>query len=448
MKTECKRSSRVLRNRMFLISIGFILLVSFSLGAVQALAAKKTVRMWWWGNVQGRAPREEAMKQIIPNFEAAHPDIKIVNEPQVWSTIGAKFFTAHQAGNAPDICWVTCDDLNRGWKLGAYADLNELFINEWTEEERNDFFPPAMWNFGVENGKKYQVWLSGGGHTPVIRKNLFAEEGIEYPIRTWDKFIEAAQKLTKDTDGDGKTDVWGLGQTLGSEKIDLTLWVFALLDLQGDRIFTEDGKAMWATDAGVKAMKLQTDLITKYKVTPPGSVTYTSEDTYSQFSGGLYAMNWQSVVRIARQRSNVAGFDPLSITVMPPPSWEGARQGPAHMVGWCVVVWSKSPVEKEAGKFVEWMINPESDKIWMTAGGQVPKRRSTCKDPFFHKPENDYMRVWADAWEKRAWTLPWKIDTSGCRLIFNRAAQKIILEGKDIREALLEAEKSFNERYK
>jgi len=447
MKTKYKRLGRTVGRKLFLMSVGFILLVSFSLGVVQVLAAKKTVRMWWWGNVQGRAPREEAMKQIILNFEAAHPDIKIVNEPQVWSTIGAKFFAAHQAGNAPDICWTLCDAFNKGWKLGAYADLNELFIDEWTEEERNDFFPPAMWNFGVENGKKYQVWLSGGGHQAQIRKDLFAEEGIEYPVRTWDKFIEAAQKLTKDTDGDGKIDVWGLGQPLGLDKIVWGVFTFALLDLQGDRIFTEDGKAMWATDAGVKAMKLQTDLITKYKVTPPGSVTYTLEDVNLGMSSGLYAMAWVSVVRIPRNRQNATGFDPSSITAMPPPSWEGTRQGPAHVDGWPVVVWSKSPVKKEAGKFVEWMINPESDRIWLTVGGQIPKRKSTCQDPFFHKPENDYLRIWAKAWEKRSWALPWKVDTSGCRKILNRAAQKIILEGKDIREALLEAEKSFNERY-
>ncbi|MEZ4683193.1 MAG: hypothetical protein R2932_54195 [Caldilineaceae bacterium] len=45
----------------------------------------------------------------------------------------------------------------------------------------------------------------------MYNKNLLDEAGV--PIRWvnggWDQFLEACQKLTKDTDGDGKIDQWG-----------------------------------------------------------------------------------------------------------------------------------------------------------------------------------------------------------------------------------------------
>ncbi len=45
-----------------------------------------------------------------------------------------------------------------------------------------------------------------------FNKGLFDKFGVPYPPEdewTWDQFAETVKKLTKDTDGDGKTDVWG-----------------------------------------------------------------------------------------------------------------------------------------------------------------------------------------------------------------------------------------------
>lgn len=39
---------------------------------------------------------------------------------------------------------------------------------------------------------------------------LFEEAGIGEPPKTWDELFAYAQKLTKDTNGDGKTDQWGI----------------------------------------------------------------------------------------------------------------------------------------------------------------------------------------------------------------------------------------------
>ena len=41
---------------------------------------------------------------------------------------------------------------------------------------------------------------------------MFDAAGLAYPDDTWDwaKLVEVGKQLTKDADGDGKTDQWGL----------------------------------------------------------------------------------------------------------------------------------------------------------------------------------------------------------------------------------------------
>ncbi|MCQ5146665.1 extracellular solute-binding protein, partial [Enterocloster bolteae] len=47
------------------------------------------------------------------------------------------------------------------------------------------------------------------------RKSMFEKAGIDYP-KTVDEFFDACEKLTVDTDGDGKTDQYGFGMRGGN----------------------------------------------------------------------------------------------------------------------------------------------------------------------------------------------------------------------------------------
>ena len=73
-------------------------------------------------------------------------------------------------------------------------------------------------------------------------KAIFDEYGVDYPEAgwTWDDLLAIAQELTVDTDGDGKTDIWGI-QLPGPWTTGFEYWVGAA----GGSLISEDGSDLY-----------------------------------------------------------------------------------------------------------------------------------------------------------------------------------------------------------
>ncbi|MFC5702645.1 ABC transporter substrate-binding protein [Cohnella faecalis] len=405
---------------------------------------KTTIKMWTFLDPNGTSAREVALKQIITNFERDNPNVKVAVEPQVWDTLGTKFLAANQTGNAPDVIWTSMDDFGTALKQNALVDFESLFLNSWTPEDIKDI-DDAYWAFGNKDGKHYQVTLSRNYIGILYREDLLAEKGIKVPFKTWDELIDAAVKLTEK---DAATGIqrYGFGQAFSPESPDPQVFPPSLIQSQGD-MFTEGGKANWSTDAGVTAMNRQLDMVTKYKVTPDSAISSSVEDVYNEFKAGRYAMMIGAGVRIPTLQKE-STFDGSKIQMTYFPSEDGSTFSPSVINGWNVGVWSGSKNKEAAGKFVEHMINAESDEIWMTVGGQVPVRKSTVQKnaDFLSKPDKTYLSVMAEGFAKYGYAQPWEFPVSGWRADLNKIAQDILVKGKDVKAALQAAEKEFNER--
>lgn len=433
-----------MKKRLFLfLGISILLL---ALTAVGFAKSKIEVKMWTFLNPEGKSPREIALKKIIENFETDYPDIRISVEPLPFNTIPAKFFASHVAGTAPDIIWMSFREIGEAVKLGSLADLNELFIDGWTEEQKEDM-SDIFWQYASTPTQRYQITFSRSADMLIYRADLFREKGIRTPITSWKEFIDAAKELTEDIDGDGKIDRWGFGQQFGLEKPIGSVFVPSLVELQG-ALFSDNGSPAWSTEAGIQSMKLATDLVTRHKATPDTSVAYSQEDLIQGFAAGKYAMITAAAVRVPTIRTMVT-FDPLDVQLAHFPSWSGETFGPGILSGWGVGIWSKSRHKNEAAKFLEYMINEESEHIWIHTGAQVPFRKSTASkmSDFFEKPENHFLKVMLEAFTQYGWTCPWEFPISGYDLDQNRAAQKILIDGKDVETALTEAENEFMLRH-
>lgn len=405
---------------------------------------KVTIRMWTFLDPNGTSAREVALKQIIDNFHAANPNITVNVEPQVWDTLGTKFLAAHQTKSAPDIIWITMDDFGTALMHGALTDFESLFLKDWTAEEIADV-EDAYWSFGAKDGKHYQFTLSRNYIGILYREDLLAEKGIEVPFKTWDDLIAAAKQLTE-TDSSTGVQRYGFGQAFSTESPDPQVFPPALIYAQGD-MFTEDGKANWSTDAGVEALKLQLDMVRVHGVTPETAVSSTVEDVYNEFKAGRYAMMIGAGVRIPGLQSD-ASFDGKTIQLTFFPSADGKSHSPSVINGWAVGIWSGSQHKEAAGKFVEFLVNPQSDELWLTVGGQAPVRKSTVEKyaDFLNQPDKRYLQVMAEGFAKYGYAQPWEFPVSGWRSDLNKAAQDVLIGGLDERTALQSAEKAFNER--
>jgi multiple sugar transport system substrate-binding protein len=409
--------------------------------APTAFAQDTTIRMWTFLNPAGTAPREVALAKIIANYEAANPGTKIVVEPQVWDQMSPKFLAAHATGNAPDVIWVVTDFLGDAISSGSLADLKELFINEWSPERLADN-QGAYWDLTEVDGKQHAIFVSRNYISIVYRKDYLAEAGVApESIATWDDLLEAARKLTV-KDASGQVTRYGFAQGFSEQQADPSM-VIPMMLADGEQPFKEDGRANFASAAGLKAMTFLTDMVTKHGVSPNQAVTWTVDDLFEQFAAGRIAMMQGPSVRVSTFQGKV-GKENVGLML-----WPGngtVEHSPAVMAGWAVGVWSKSPVKEQAGRFVEYMLGPDSDKIWVVDGGQAPGLLSTVSElsDFMAEPGNEYLSVAAEGSAKYGWLTPIEFSVGGYRQVLNRATQRILVDGIDVKAALEEAEAEFN----
>ncbi len=414
-----------------------------SLTSITAVAEeKKTVRMWTFLDPTNTTNgRSVALQQIIDKFEAEHPDIQIVVEPQDWASMSTKFFAAHAAGNAPDICWIIMDEMGAALDLNSLEPLENLAIGQWSSDEIADI-DDAFWQFGVRDGKHYQITFSRNYVTLYYRADLFAENNIEIP-RTWDELIAAAQKLTG---FDEKLGVqrYGFGLGLATEDVDPQIMTNMILADQGT-LFNEDGTANWANESGEKALETMCKFITEYGITPETAISTTGEELWTDFEAGKLAMISGGAIRVNTVRNNCV-YDPEAVQIMLWPTADGEGHAPGVINGWCVGVWSGSQVKEEAGLFLEAMVSPEADKLWVELGGQPAMRQSTLENAKEYIEKNQFLSVISEGFLTAGYPQPTDFSVSSWKNDLNNAAQKVLVEGMSAMEALEAVAQDFNDR--
>jgi multiple sugar transport system substrate-binding protein len=401
-----------------------------------------TIRMWTYLNPEAKGSREVALNHIITNFKKDFPNINVVVEPQQWDLMTPKFLAAAKTGTAPDVIWVIPTELGAAVDQGTLEPFENLFLKNWSANDIADV-KDGYWDLGAKGNKHYQVGLTRNLYLIYYREDLLAAKGIKFPpVPTWDEFIHAAKLLTEK---DAKTGLmrYGFGIPMSDTKPDPGIFVSSLIYEQGD-MFSKDGKPMWSTDAGVRAMKLQTDMVRVHGITPQSVVNDNIENVINEFVAGKYAMIFAISSRI-RQIQTTATFNPGTIKMMLIPSYDGKNNSPGVVGGWCIGVWSGGKNKQAAGKFVEYMFNPQSDSIWLKEGGQIPVRKSTIQAnaDFLSDPLNSFFPIVAKGFVSAAYFQPTAFPISGFKETQNKAAQMIIVNETPIKKALEDAEREF-----
>ena len=305
-------------------------------------SAQTSVRLWTFLDPKKTTGRDLALKKMIENFENANPGIKIVVESQVFSELGAKFLLGHRTNTAPDITFVNTENLGPVLKANATADLQSLFVSKWAPGDDADFYMRAAWDAAKIGNQRFAVPLAPATASIFYRKDLFAAAGIDPDtLKTWDQFNEAAKKLTKDTNGDGRPDIWGFGAPISQERTAGTTATVSMITAGQQSAW--DGascKPNYATPIGEKMVQMHADWINTSKVMPKEALVNNTDDILEQFAAGKFAMvlapssrfdsayataTWGRTGRPTSRdrRSSPAGSSPCGIsprTSRPPPN--------------------------------------------------------------------------------------------------------------------------------
>jgi len=302
-----------------------------------ALAQPQIDLTWWinpWRIVtpdlpEGQSPTgEEYARYMSEQFMALHPNITVHYELVPNAGFGEKVTTAIFAGNPPDV--LKDLDWNPEWAREGLLEPIDAYL---TDADRADFLDYALAK-GEVDGQHY-IWPwnnsnNGMGSTMLLNTALFEEAGVALPAlpdRSWtiDEFMQAADKLTMDRDGDGTTDVYAL-TFAARDTENMLAWLFRF----GARLMNEAGtEFVLNSPEGVKALELIVDLIYQHGYAPTGGEALDVYGTIDNLHQARAAMGYGGIYEIGRiDRYLKEGRMPNAINVAIAPFPHDPTAGP------------------------------------------------------------------------------------------------------------------------
>lgn len=387
----------------------------------------KVLRVLNWGNTE----EEKIANEAIARFNENNPDVEVKQTcvpVTSWSDFIQKWITMSTSGEAPDV-------INIGLEAVQMAVSNDLLmpLDEIVSEDQDlskvkeEYAPVLLDGFSVDDNL---YGLPNGTQTMVMyyNKTMFDEAGLEYPKDgwTWDEFYEDAKKLTK---SDGS--VYGFG--LSSSYFQLTPW----WSTNNTALVDENQNPALNSKKMVESVEFL-DKLVKEKVTPDP----ISSDVYTMFSSKQLAMvgagRW---VLNTWQDAGLTNAD-FDCVQWPVNEKEGSVFGGA---AWCI---SKNTENKELSiELLKSLVSEETLKAVAAGGQQVPPTESLATDTEIMGTTPDNIEgIWKAVTVASPVAAPTYFgDLEQTTL---RCMEEVFSGGKDVQQALDDAQKEVEEKAK
>lgn len=325
------------------------------------------------------APSEvKAIEENIARFEKAHPNITV---KVTGNMTDDKINQALRAGGAgaPDVVSsFTTDSVGKFCNSRAFADLNPFL--EKSGIDKTKVFPKTLLEYTRFDGNQCTLPLLNDAYGLVYNKTAFAAAGITEPPRTWSRFTEVAQKLTKPK-GDSYEQV-GLMPTFHGYETKPT----RLAAQWGATYFGADGKAGLSKDpAFAQMLTAQKDLVEKlggYEKLERFRTTFGDEwSAEHPFHRGQVAMQIDGEWRAAMAKEAGVGFE-IGTAPLPVPDDQAADYGKGYLAGTIMGIASVSTKQNAAWELVKYMTTDTAAVVaFANAIHNVPSTLAALESP-------------------------------------------------------------------
>lgn len=319
-------------------------------------ANSNVVHLTLWQGISP-PPNREVFQSLVAKFNATHPDIQVeslyVGQPDQQIP---KILTAIVGDAAPDILWYVPQLTGQLVELEAIQPLDE-WLNQSPIKDQID---PAMLDTMTLENHLWSIPFGTNNTAIFYRPSLFEAAGITEPPKTWDELREAAHKLTKDTNGDGRADQHGLFLSLGKGEWAVFAWLPWVYSAGG--WISREGKPDLVNEGAIAALQFAQDL-----VKDGSAILSAPERGYEtdNFIAGKVAMQVTGPWNLPQMQAANIDFG-----VFPFP----ANKQPAAVVGGENFFLCKTTPEKTraALTFFEYVLGEEFQKAWALETGYLP----------------------------------------------------------------------------
>jgi multiple sugar transport system substrate-binding protein len=304
-------------------------------------------------------PNRDVFEKLVTKFNQEHPDIQVESLYVGQADQQLPKILAAVVGNAaPDLLWFgsmltgqfveldAIEPLDTFWNTSAIAKDIDPALRESMEYERKLWSIP----FGTNNVGIF------------YRPSLFKAAGVQNIPTDWTELKATAKQLTRDTNGDGKIDTYGMLLPLGKGEWTVFTWLPFMWSAGGE-IFNNNSAINIDNSGSIAALDLWQDLMRS------GSAILSSPERgyeLDNFMMGKVAMQLTGPWTLGQ----LAGRPDVDYAVMPIPR---DKRSATSVGGENLFMMKGHPQHKQAAwQFMEYVMSQEFQTEWALGTGYLP----------------------------------------------------------------------------
>ena len=207
------------------------------------------ITIWHQMQTEGR----QVLRQVCDEYQKKHPGVQIELLYKETEELRSGFQTAALAGAGPDIVYGPADQVGPFSKMKLILPLENLFPANTLkkfDQRALTYYEDHLWQIGDRIGN----------HLALV----YNKELVPNPPKDSDELIKIGEQLTKDTDGDGRIDIYGLVWNYTEP-----YFFVPFLGGFGGWLTDSAGHPTLDTRATVEAFRFIVALRDTYKIIPP-----------------------------------------------------------------------------------------------------------------------------------------------------------------------------------
>ncbi len=355
-------------------AVAVLSLLGSNSGCWRTAADKRTeVRFCFFGGYE----EWKLWQRMARAFEGENPDLRMKLLYWPGANYEDKVKLVMAAGTAPDVLSAQDEPFPNYCQLNQFEDLTPYIRRFRQEYHPSLFFPTALEAFQYD-GKQRGIPWNGGQLMVYYNRRLVREAGLpDPPPRDWsiEQFTEYCRRLTRDDDGDGRTDQFGY-EISGNWMYSLIpyVWIWGT-----DVIDPEMRRCTLNNPRGVAAMQWLRDLRWRWHAAP----------TAAEFSGaggaifmtGKLGMEINGPWRLPFMRETDVEWDIWHMPVGP--TGERWTRGTWD----ALALYRGSRVKEEAWRWIRYATGRQGQRMVAESGRAIPPRKSEAYADGFVRPD-------------------------------------------------------------
>ncbi|MEA5594285.1 ABC transporter substrate-binding protein [Rivularia sp. UHCC 0363] len=411
------------------ILVAFILLIvgfhNLFLSNTSASSDIVTIKLSGWG---ASSVEQKLLKQLLQDFELEHPSIKVKYEvinDQYMDVIKTRLI----GEAAPDIFYLDALEAPFLMSQNVLEPLNK-YIN--TEFDLDDFEETLLNSFKDEN-QIYGLPKDYSTLALFYNKQAFSKKDLVNPPVTWEELRTYSQKLTEDSNKDGRIDRYGFGEIL-----ELARQTYKIKAFNG-QIVDRNGYATFASSEALQGLQLAVEQYQKDRTSAQKTDVGTNSGS-EMFAQGKVAMVIEGNWTIPYLKET---FPNLEFGTAEVPTINDKKGTMVFTVAY--VMNQKAEHKPEAWELISYLTGKQGMEKWTQTGFALPTRKSVA-EKLDYKEDNLRSAFLAGI----NYATPWQIGKYPTLIINNFENQftSAILGQQPLKQAMQKAQIEANRQIK